>query len=391
MLVLRKFLLQYIPHVIWLLAASLCYAMMSNSFYGLLQGSTNSAAVYYYKGLLLLVPLIAFSYAVKKAARIWQFLLVGLVLVAGLHLLFGCWFFTAFVILIFLLRGGNRIRQQLQILEEELPEESMLDHPSKFLLAVPIISFLLTGYTVQPFIQEMALYHFVAMAILFFVMDGLQRFEGYVRLSEMNANVPAARILETGTRIFVGCALSLILVLAPILYTQYQFVPIDFSYEVTDTEITEEEKEDVAESDHVSDVFAAIAEEEPGIDLSWLWEILDKVMVVAVYCGSVYALYRLLKMLIVNFNKTQVEKNDVIESTFLDSEASLQMQRSKVRLAELFDFSPAMKIRRRYKKELKKHKPKGWQTPAEMEQMAQKDIPELHLQYEQVRYGKTWR
>ncbi len=382
---IRKRLLQLSPHLIFCLAISLCYAMLANAFAG---DGTFGMVVYYMRGLALFLPLVAFSILVKKASNIWQFALGGIVILAALHLAFGCWLFTTIAIGIYLLRGGNRVRQQLQILDEELPEESVLDHPSQFLLCLPVLCFLAAGNQFLPFFQELALYHFIAICLLFFVRDGLVRFEQYVALSELSANVPSARILETGTRIFVVSALVCTLVLVPILRSSYQFTPIVFDFSAA-TEWEEEAVEEASEeSDPVSDIWASIEESEPAIDLSWLWAILDKVLLVGFVAVTAWFLYYCLRVLIVNFNKTQVEKNDVIESTFLDSETQLAFARGKARFAALFDFSEAMKIRRRYKKEFKKHAPKPWQTPAELEAMANKDLPELHAAYEAARYGK---
>ncbi len=389
---LRKQILWLSPHLLWCLAIGLGYSMLGYAFVGDAIGIGMGMGGYYLRGLVLLLPLVGFAYAAKKAAHIWQFVLFSVLLLGALQLAFASWFFTGIAIVICLLRGGNRIRQQLQMLEEELPTESPLDHPGKFLLLLPVLYFLVAGNQNLPLFQALALYHFVAMSLLFFVQGGLLRFEAYVALSELNANVPSARILETGTRIFVASALLLTLLLVPIIRSFYQFTPIVFERATASEWVEEAEEEAVEESDHVSEIYDSIAESEPMFDLSWLWAILDKVAVVLFWGVSVYFLYRCLNVIIVNFNKTQVEKNDVIESTFLDSEAQLYAQRTRARFAALFDFSKAMKTRRRYQKELKKHHPKPWQTPTEMEAMAQKNIPELHAAYEAARYGNPdWR
>lgn len=383
---IRKRLLQISPHLLFTLAFSLCYAMLAYSF--MAEGESLSMLAHYLRGLALMIPFAVFACLVKKSAKIWQFALGGIVIIAGLHLAFGDGLFTTIAIIIYLLRGGNRVRQQLQILEEELPEESLLDHPSMFLLCFPVLCFLVAGNQYLPFFQELALYHFIAMCLLFFVRGGLLRFEQYVKLSELSANVPSARILETGTRIFVVAALVCTLVLVPILRSSYQFTPIVFDLSAA-TEWEEEAEETTDEgTDYVAEIYASIEESEPAIDLSWLWAIIDKLLLAAFCAVMAWFIYHCLRVLIVNFNKTQVEKNDVIESTFLDSEAQLAFARSKARFSALFDFSEAMKIRRRYKKEFKKHAPKPWQTPTELEAMANKDLPELHAAYEAARYGK---
>lgn len=386
---MRKYLIGFAPHFIWMLAFSLGYSMLSCLFLSLVDSGDDLAMLaYYYRGLLLLVPLVIFSVSVKRSAHIWQFLLVSVLTLGAVHLLLQDWFFTVLALLVCALRAGNRIRQQLQILDEELPQESVLDHPSKFLLAMPALYYLVAGNAGLALFQEMALYHFVGMCIAFFVLEGLVRFEEYVQLAQMNATVPSKRILETGTRIFVGAALVLAITLLPVLRTQYEFVPITFDFS-SDAE-WEYEEEDVAEesTDYSAEMFADIEESDPVLDLSWLWEILDKLLLVGFYFIVVYGLYRLFKMIIVNFNKTQVEKNDVIESTFQEDSAQLQFQRQKQRFAELFGLSEAMRIRRRYKRQCKQAKPKSWQTPSEIEAMAGKDMPELHVLYEDVRYGK---
>ncbi len=389
---LRKQLRENIPHLIWGLAISIVYSMFA--YYFSFNDATSARAVadmmrFYAMGMLLLIPLVLFSYSVKKAAHIWQFFAVSVVSLALLHLLLQNWFYTIVAAIICLLRAGNRIRQQLQILEEDLPEESMLDHPAKGLLALPVVCFVAAGAGHYTFLQEMSLYHFAAMCVLFFVQGGLKRFEDYVRLAEMNAVVPYKSILETGSRIFVGTALVLVLFLVPIMRTQYTFVDTSFEFvTVDDSEILYEE-ETIEEGESATDaMWESIAESEPLFDLSWLWAILDKLLMASFYCIVVYCLYRWFKMVIVNFNKTQVEKNDVIESTLHEEETGLAAQRRKERFAAWFDFSERMQIRRRYKRQLRQYKPKAWQSPTEIERMAGKEMPELHVQYEDARYGR---
>ncbi len=375
---IRKGAMYLLPHLIWMLGLSVVYASMACFWTStVVAGQASSEVLCYLHGLLLLAPLVLFAVGLKKAKTIWHYILFSLLALGVVQLLLQSIAFTVVSGIICVMRGANRIIQQIRILDEELPEPSVLDTPNGFLALCPMLVFVLTGFQAQVFFQRVALYHLVAMAVCLFVWYGLQRFAFYVRLNETHANLPAKRILDTGTHIFMGCVLVLAVFLAPVLYTQYDFV--DLSFELESSELIEAAEEEAEQENNVAEMLsAAVEDSEPWIDLSWLWAIIEAVMLAAFCVGAVYFVVRWLYFIIVNFNKTQIEQGDVIESTLGAHDEIVTLQRHRQRFAERFDFSEAMKIRRRYKRELKRHKPKPWQTPAEMEQMANKNMPELH-------------
>ena len=85
------------------------------------------------------------------------------------------------------------------------------------------------------------------------------------------------------------------------------------------------------------------------------------------------------------FKEGFAENGDVIVS--LDSED--HAQRIRIRTPFSGEVTPRDKIRREYRKQVRrrrKEKPQPYETPAEIEQAAGIDDPALHTRYEQARY-----
>ncbi len=236
----------------------------------------------------------------------------------------------------------------------------------------------------------MTLYHFIIAGLLIFVEHGMKRFESYVEIRKERTNMPITRILNTGTRNLVVFAGIVLVILASVVKYQYTFVPVTFSLKpisYSDTREMEEEtkKEESGDQMNLDELYG---EENQNQWLSYIWIFLEKVLFIVLYAVTFYGVIRGIYLLITNFNKTQIDKNDVIESSVTKEDMIEKRAKQKQKIEELFDFSADMKIRRKYKKELKKYNPQSWQTPTEMEEMAQLDMEELHIQHEQVRYGK---
>lgn len=386
---LRKTCLQYLPYLIWALTISLGYAMVSYALYAaLLEQQEITQLQCYQKGLCLIFPLVIFGYGIEKTKSLWQFVLLSVGVLLSLHFIMGCYLFTGIACILCLTYLITRIIRQLQIQDEVTPMQCVFDIPDILLLCVPVVYFFLAGTTAQVFFQKMAIYHFVWMVLLFFVLFGLRRFTEYVRLCEQRANVPSRRILDTGMQVFLASALVIFLVCIPVIHTQYAFLPISFSKNNSEAEFTYEMVQNGTDMTSSMNFVQSYGQQSTQSNISWLWEFLDQFLPYVGYAIVFFFALHWLQVAVVNFKKTKVEKNDVIESTLDFSEESKRTQLRKEKFAAFFDFSDRMKIRRRYKKEFKTYKPQPWQSPAEIEAMAKKMVPELHAQYEHARYSK---
>jgi hypothetical protein len=108
----------------------------------------------------------------------------------------------------------------------------------------------------------------------------------------------------------------------------------------------------------------------------------------------VYAVVKTIKQIFKDFRNTLDENGDLIEE-IEDDEASYKEDFVRIRKGGEED-SEAWKIRRRYKKTIKKHRkdlPAPYESPVEIEENAglkeDEEMKSLHGMYEAVRYGKN--
>lgn len=376
---IRNSLLKWIPHIVWALVISLGYALFAVKVNTQILNETMvSVERYYLKGLCILIPLAIFGESVKQSIRFWQFLMIGIGVIVVTFFLSNCIFFTGITAFLWVVRLTSRVEK----------EDTCFDGVNYFLFPILLIYFLITGFYEEPFLQKMTVYHLLYTLLLVFLYEGLLRFGEYVDLRKDKANMPSKRILDAGTKIFGMVAILVMLCVVPIIKYQYDYIPMSFP-EIESTyeeEIVEEKaQEEKSEQMGMQDMFP---EQESNPIAELIWEVLERVAFILVYTGIAYHLIKGIYKMIKNFNQIEIEKNDVIESTFLQKDDTVKKLKPKNKFSEWFDFSREMKIRRKYKKMLKKYEPKDWQTPTEMETMAELEIPELHNLYEEVRYGK---
>ncbi|MFI3212452.1 MAG: hypothetical protein R3Y24_03840 [Eubacteriales bacterium] len=366
---------KYIPHIVWTLLISLGYAFLETKVDELL-AMGNGVELYYIQGLFFIFPLIIFKIGMKKLKNIGQFIFLGLFVSVAFYIITGSILFVVITVFLWVIRFSNRLQGM----------EGSLDDTHFTLLLAIVAYILLCGVTEDIFLQKMAIYHLIIGSLLSFSFHGLCRFEEYIRIRHEKANMPRNRILDTGIKIFFIVSILMLLWMIPVIQYQYEFFAItmpEFEAVMLEEEVYEQEEQQQGGMD----LSELVGGEQEDSKLKVLWEILEKIMIVVFYGALIYIIVRAVYKIIVTFNQVQFEKNDTIESSVDVNDEILKREIRKKKWYEFFDFSEDMKIRRRYKKELKKHGPKHWQTPAEMEEMANLEIEELHDLYEKVRYG----
>ena len=103
------------------------------------------------------------------------------------------------------------------------------------------------------------------------------------------------------------------------------------------------------------------------------------------------ALYAGVRGLMKNFRLSFADGRDVIQSLEREDRDQAESVEDALRAPRLFDRSPEARVRRRYRRAIlraAKEPPKPWHTPEELEAAAGLAEPELHREYEALRYGK---
>jgi hypothetical protein len=128
--------------------------------------------------------------------------------------------------------------------------------------------------------------------------------------------------------------------------------------------------------------------EEP----SKLWDILFWLIGGICLASLIYGCVKLIKQIFKDFRNTFDENGDIIEE-IKDDDAMYKESEISLRVRHLD--SEAMRIRRRYKKTIKKHRkeiPAPYEAPDEIERNAgladSDEMKQLHGEYENVRYGR---
>lgn len=376
---LRTYFMALIPPLMWTLALSIGYTLIVYPLDSYLQPATTFGELFYYsKGLCLFFPICFLSYIGRRTRHLYQFLLCGIGMVFVVYFLSDCYTFTGICIILWGIQLASRLSHIRSILEVA----------SGYILIIYILYFVITGNTNDVFLQKCTLIHFVISALCIFAYYGIKRFEFYITLRKSKAYMPTTRILNTGTSIFLGVLLIGLLVLVPLIHFQYQFTAfVTPVIEESELEILPEETQSTPEYEEAVLALDDLANESvthPLLDTLWaLFEWGMKLFV----CGTILTLIYLgIRHMIREFRHNLTEDTDVIESTFSSFDTTFVLK-NKTRIHELLDFSYEKKIRRQYKNTLRKYKPKSWQSPSEMEEMANLTIPELHQEYEKVRYS----
>ncbi len=375
----RNIFMKCAPIVVWTLMLANIYAIITYTIATQsVGGTTNTELMYYLDGLFLVVPLIILSWSVYKIKYIWQYLIFVAVLALGMYVLT----FNFAIVFITLALCFARFLQRLR------RDKSALDTINVVYIVVPIFCFVATSYNELVIIQKISLYTFVIMGFFTFAYTGIKRFINYVDLRKDKANIPINRLLNTGTQVFVILGMVLVLYIVPTIEMSYEFVT--FSLNLNGETEYEYDTDDVyTYSDYSMDDDYSYLEEigEASYNLDMLWNIVLFIIAAGTILLIGFIAFNMIRNLIYNFHNIEVDKQDVIESTFLDNDTKESTKKSSKKWQERLDFSYEMKVRRRYKKELKKYRPQEWQTPSEIEAMAQVDMPELHAEYERVRYS----
>ncbi|MFI3226944.1 MAG: hypothetical protein R3Y09_05955 [Clostridia bacterium] len=380
---LRKNLIIYAPHIVWMLVLSIVYALFAELFnIYIFDNTLNSTDFYYIKGLFLVFPLAFFSISLKKSNVLWKFVLKGFICLIICGILSKCVVFTAMVAALFGLRFINNVNS----------DKSSFDEISHINLMFLAGFFVLTAFYDLVFLQKMIVYHVFFATLLIFAQKGLKRFEFFIDLRKDKSNLPEQRILDQAMKIFAVCTLLVILLVMPIMGNYYNF--ISFSFELSDETgyvYEEVESEDLGDEPVEGEDGYSLEELQDNSRMSQVlgmfWQFIEPLIYVMNFVILGWILYKGILAFLENLKKPLVVRDDVIETTFkkINEEKKSTIDISKI--SELLDFSPEKQIRRRYKKTLKKYNPENWQTPSEMEEMAKLEIPKLHNDYLNARYN----
>lgn len=408
-------------------------------------------ALYFCAGsFLLLIPTAASWVLIRKTKALWQFLLGGIVVCAVTCMaakLYGSVFSDqaaaaieaavtaadgkskfensitpAFLesllgvmtggmaAVIFLIRGYVRIRKgQLKKAAQELPTGAMpladkeaweiptiLDEPKPIHFLWFIVQYVIGVLMKIPFYWHLMFYLLFADLFLCFFCQYLDGMHSFIRDHQKIANLPVETMMKTGRMILKIAVLLLVLFVLPsAIYGKDPIAEAIAGYEPEEVErdvtwkIPEVETQQGMEQGDMSEM---LGDQEYKPMPAWIQNLFAGMMylvLVAVGAAILRAIYHSVR----NAGKafSEDEEDEVL---FLhqgkDERENLPWKREK---KEGY-LSPNMRIRRQYKKTIRKagkYQPTGVETPAELEEkneLSGDGMKRLHDGYEKARYSR---
>lgn len=372
-------------------------------------------------GLLLFLPIISSQYLIRHTKHLWSYLLFGIgisyftgILAEGISNYLSLPKLTHRILasllslLLFLIHGYIRIKKsQLQKSFQELPNSStekidytklelpmFLDAPHPLHWIWFVLLYFVGVFLKDDFLWHFAFYLLLTDIILCFIHQYISRFFSYLSGHLKDVTVPLQTMKKT-VNIILLCILPLLFlfVLPALLYgkeplTEIKPKPITIEYH---QEFGTQTNEPVQQAN--PDMM--FGEVEPLFEIpEWLeklMNILPYVICIVIVIVLLIAIYNACRRAGKFFASETEDEIEFLDKGFSDTGSFLSVSKEKGR------FSPNMKVRKLYKKVLRKayrkNTPSPSYTPFELEKNAGFDATdnfhkELHYYYEKARYSK---
>lgn len=360
------------------------------------------------KGLIMLLPVVLSYIVICKCRNLWIFLLFSLASIwfmktISQNLLTGC--LTAFL---FLFRCYVKLKQgEIRRKMKELPNEAgaqedkevwevptLLDAPRVPHCLLFVIMYLGILYLHRYALLNLMLGILAAEFCICLAYCYLERLDGFVKNNSRVANLPAGTMKKIGTRILLIGIIGLILFLLPAaIYHEEPLAKLRF--EPKDTDSVVEYYEENSEPDYM---MAELMRLKAQAKKTPKW--LEKVSEITALFTVLLISYLALRLIFMTLKKAMESFSDnEDEIIFLGNEDDNREGVKRLLKQTVKDSlrSPELKIRRLYKKLIKRtlpENPYGNETPLELESKAglyekkTDEMCQIHDLYEKARYGK---
>lgn len=369
----------------------------------------------YYKNLLILFPIIVTSFAINKCKKLWNYIVICTItfVIVGLsawllgpvitnnNLLWGyVIIIMAETLMIMCFRFGDRMhRIKLKETMENNPywepEHDLLNKPNIFGIVVFVLIYLLCKNFNNPHMCNVALVSAIIYLFTLVIYKYIDKTEEYLSQNNIVSNVPIKRIYGISSSFLAIFILLLAISVIPSFFTINKRQYRDYRTWILERDVDYSELDnDIEQSNKASkDPMQEFIEKQgpPKETVIWL-----KVFMYLLGLGiMVVILLAIIKKIRENFHifrDTYDENGDIVEELEEPDvvESKLISDKKEVR-----NDSERERIRRQYRKVIKKHRKKPplcYETPYEIELgagIAQTDEgKELHARYEKARYGK---
>ncbi|MCD8038481.1 MAG: hypothetical protein LUE96_05280 [Lachnospiraceae bacterium] len=366
------------------------------------------ALMLYIKCFIIIIPVAVTELAVRKIRRLGLYLLAGAAATAALYgimeLFFGesgaCYtcVMPAESVLIVLIRLRERMRLAAQEKENDIyaaPEISMINKPSFAFMWYFAVMYLLGIAFNSAALCDIAffnagVYFFVALAHGF-----LASTKQYFDLNSRTKNIPGKRLYAVGAAMTGAFAGLVLIAMLPSVFLagQRRYTDIRTWFDEVEPAPYAAAYDVQTDGEAVGTNWLEVMNDgEPVSEPSKFWEYFWRALVAAIAGAGAYAGFYVLRQFFRDFRSSFDENGDRVEEIDGGPEDKTEGLGQKRRRRE---GSEAARVRRLYKKTIRRHRkeaPAPYESPAELEENAglsgDAAMEALHVQYENVRYGK---
>ncbi len=393
--------------------ATLILALVIPMIYAMGLSQTDSMeGKFYAKSLIIVIPVVLTSLAIKYCKNLLSYLVISSFLFAAMLYLAWrllpvgsdgiiMWGYVVFImvetLLIIIMRFFDRIDAKNNH-EENMaaspywnPEYNLLDKPNIFILIYFFIVYLICKNFDNPSVCNAAFISAIIYLLITILYEYIVRTEEYLSLNKRVCNLPSKRIYGISSSALAIFLLLLMIFIVPALLTINQRQYTDIREWVAERQVDYSELEEQGVAEGWPDPMEAyIAEQGPPRELPFWINIIFYVVEICVIIFFIFIVIKVVYSTFHEFQDTYDENGDIVEAlkkTYEEEKKLPKRENGKV--------SEREKIRRHYRKVIRKHrkeKPYPYETPLEIETKAgiadSEEGKQLHVQYEKARYGK---
>ena len=357
-------------------------------------------------GFYLIFPLALSQIGIARAGGFFRYLALAAAGVGVTWILTENMLTTVLTFLIFAIRAGARIqlgkiRREMaempggteagtEVTLEEIP--TALDMPR-----IPVFGIFAAGYAFLLFTGQEA--HLDGLAVLtaagmffYFLYRFADGMEDFVEQRRRSSNVPVKSLRRMGWRIFLIFLLSLAVIVVPVLRFAGEplaDIHLEQRRQETVSEMPANQEEQISRSREAENPQEALEDlAEPPKWLADFFRISQAAAAPLVVLAALWLIFHWLKKM-AGYYASQ-EGDQVISLRREERERQDEARRLRDGKRETF-FGEEKRVRRKYRRLIRrnlKEKPRGSETPEELEKMARLSDEELHGAYEKARYDR---
>jgi hypothetical protein len=387
--------------------AALFLVMITPMIYGVGEvGLEDSTIVLVIKCLLILIPVIVTERAqqLSKNLAVYMLICIGMIafIFAAIYIPFRplsvyniCYavVLVGETILLTITRLVDRLKRVDDFLSAKEP--SIFDRP-KVVYAWYFVMMYIVGILFNSkMLCDIAFWVTIIYMVMAFVYEYLISTKNYLYLNNRTKGIPRKRLYWISTAMVLIFLLICLIGGLPSMfmskYRRYTDVRHWFD-DVTPVEVEYADNGEFTAQTHMDNSMLELLDDGEPAEPSKVLDAIFWIMGAICLIVFIYGIIQVVRQIFKDFRNTLDENGDIIEE-IKDDEASYKEEGLYIKGKHLD--TEAMRIRRKYKKTIKKHRkdlPAPYESPNEIEKNAgldkSEDMKKLHGEYENARYGK---